>query len=185
GGLNGVDSCIERRVIIGDFAHHLDAGTEGKDLAALPGMQASDGGFGHLLGLIQAAARAHAQRIVEGKHRDFTRSRAWQHLLKDIRLRKGQNNEGDQQSAKSKQHEITQTAVLDRALDVLLEEHERTEGRGGAAMFAQQVQPDGQPNADQTREKPGRQKTHYILPWRMNRYSRRPSSSGRAVFMRK
>ena len=71
GGLDRVDAAVEGRMVVGDFAHDLDALSEGDDLGALSGPESADEGFGFALGLVEAVPGAHAERIVDGDDGDF------------------------------------------------------------------------------------------------------------------
>ena len=71
GGFDGVDRGVEGGVVVGDFAHHLDAGAEGQHLGAFAGVEAGGQGSGVLFGLIEAAGGAHAERMVDGEDGDF------------------------------------------------------------------------------------------------------------------
>ena len=51
--------------------------------------------------------------------------------------------------------------------------------------YLAKMQPDGQPHGYGAGQKPGREKTHYIRPLRIARYSRSAASSGRLVSIKK
>ena len=155
GELDGLDGGIQGGVVVGDFAHGLDALSEGEDLGALAGAQAADGRAGLALGALEAVAGAHAEGIVDGQHGDFAGAAGGQDVLPDVGVGESQNKEQDEGRAEGEEQEITQAAVLDGTLNMLLEEHERAEGQRVGAVLAQQVQPDGQPDGDRSGEEPG------------------------------
>ncbi len=74
--------------------------------------------------------------------------------------------------------------MLDRALRALLEEHQRAQRLRVGGVAAQQMQVERQANGSDARQKPGSEKAHQFLPWRIVRYSRSAPSSGRSVTSR-
>ena len=87
--------------------------------------------------------------------------------------------------AQREQQQIAQAAVLDRALRALLEEHQRAERLRRGLVLRSRWSQTGRPTAAAPARNQGARNPTYILPCRIARYSRRPSSSGRPVFIRK
>ena len=160
-GLCGVDGGVELMSIVSDFAQRMDARAEFEHLSALAGTQARKRRFRHLLGLIEAAGGAHAERIVDGQHGDFTVVLEGKRVLFDVGMRKSKREQEEQQRAKREENQIAQAAVLDGALRTLLEEHERAERQGLRAVLAQEVKPHGQTYRERAGGKePGSEQSH-------------------------
>ena len=105
-------------------------------------------GFGGRFGLREPVAGAHAERIVDGQHGDLAGALGGEHGLPHVGMGEGQHEQQYQQGTRGEQQQVAQAAVLDGTLRPLLEEHQRTERQRRGLVFAQQVQPDRQPDGE-------------------------------------
>ena len=124
----------------------------------------------------------HAERAVDGDDASAACERSWRARAADEEVREGQRDAARcSRDAHGEQQQVLQPPVLDRALRALLEEHQRAERQRRRLVLPQQVHLDGHGDGGETGEKPGGEEAHHILPCRITRYSRKPSSSGRLV----
>ena len=155
---------VERRVIVGHLAHRLHARSERQHLRALPRAQPRHHAPGHLFGLVQPVAGAHAERVVDRQHGDFPRAAGRRHRLAHVRMRERQRDQQDQRHPQRQQHQVAQPPVLDGALYAALEEHQGAERQRRGLVFLQKMQPDRQSHGHRAGQKPGREEAHLEPP---------------------
>ncbi len=181
GRLDALDGGLELIGFFHRLRQEMHARADGQHLPALAGIQLRHRVHGGLFGAGQMIVVAHAERIVDRDDQHLAAA-ACAAGAADKRIGEGQRDQQQQGDAQREQQQVAQAAVLDGALRAPLEEHQRAEGMRRAAVLAQQMDLKRQADRHRAGQKPGGEKTHvYILPFRIRKYSRSASSSGRSV----
>jgi hypothetical protein len=163
GWQNAADRVPELIGVLGRLRQDVDMRAEGEHLALLARIQVRDSFLRFLFRARQVIAVSHAEGIVDGDHEHFAAAQARAGAV-DKRIGEGKSQEEQQRDTQGKQEQISQAAVLERALGPLLEKHQRTELLRRAAVLAQHVNPKRQSEGRDACQEPWREESHYILP---------------------
>src|SRR5258708_8510824 len=98
-------------------------------------------------------AKAHAEGIVHRDQKHFSSAGAGGGTGNEW-IGESQRQQQQQRNPERQQQQIAQTAMLDGALGAPLEEHQGAEGMRGAAILAQEMDPERQSNIRQSSPKP-------------------------------